>query len=204
MWSALPYSPMAPWNPQGVLRTWPVPQLSLATTPTSSFNREVTSDYFLLEDAPPPPPTTRSTARSTGEVLQKLAGGESMPIRLLLRPGAAVLVATYGSNDAQFRPLTAEDRQVCERLQVLKEALQSARRDLGHEKHMHDDAVARVGARIDDLQAQLCCGTLPRVLSIGTNKYRGHGQPVVTNLVHALDCESALDAHLCTLCEPSF
>ena len=46
-----------------------------------------------------------------------------------------------------------DKRQVCEKLQVSEDALQSVHRDLAHQKRMHDAATTRLLTRIDDLQS---------------------------------------------------
>ena len=89
---------------------------------------------------PLPPPSATSTARTTKEVLDKLVDGDSVPIDLLSQFEVTVPPVTPGRNDAQLRQMTDRHRQTCETLQVTEDALLSARRDLAHQKKMHDDA----------------------------------------------------------------
>ena len=95
-----------------------------------------------------------------------------MPIDLLLQFEAAVPPVTPGKSDAQLCHMTDRHRQACETLQATKDALLSARRDLAHQKKLHEDAAGRPQTRIDDLQVQ------------------------VTRLVKTLDRKRAADAIL--------
>ena len=106
---------------------------------------------FIPDDSPTPP-ATGSTARSTKEALEKLAHGDSLPIDVLSQFEAAVPVTPFGIDDVQWRRLKEDHRQLCEKLQVLEEALQSADRDLAHQKRMHGAVTGCLQARYEDLQ----------------------------------------------------
>ena len=62
---------------------------------------------------------------------------------------------TPGKNDAQLRQMTGRHRRLCETLQATEDMLLSAGWDLAHPKKLHEDAVGRLQARIDDLLVQV-------------------------------------------------
>ena len=147
-------------TPHELLRTPRMPELFLAVwtmaggsdMPAHGCGTSMVLSGFLTDDAPPPP-SASSTARTTKEVLDKLVDGDSLPIDLLSQFEAAVLPATPRGNDAKLRQMTDRHRQICETVQATEDALQSALRDLAHQKKIHEDAAGRLQARIDDLQA---------------------------------------------------
>ena len=104
---------------------------------------------------PLPPPSASSTARTTKEVLDKLVDADSVPIDLLSQFEVAVLPVAPGGNDAKLHQMTDRHRETCETLQATEDALHSARRDVAHQKKIHEDAARRLQARIDDLQVQV-------------------------------------------------
>ena len=109
---------------------------------------------FLVDDALSPP-TASSAARTTREVPDKLVDGDSVPIDLLSQFEAAVRPGPVAQDDAQLRKLTQQQRQTCDTLQAMEDALCSACQDLVHQRKLHDAATERLQSRIDDVQVQV-------------------------------------------------
>ena len=109
---------------------------------------------FLPSDGPTPL-TGEFATRSSKEIPEKLADRDFVQIDLLSQFEAAALVEAPWNVDALFRHLTEDECQICEKLRVSEDALQPARRDLEHQKRVHNDAAAHLHTRIDDLQSQV-------------------------------------------------
>ena len=121
---------------------------------THGFAASAALGGFLTYDAPSPPSATSAT-RTTKEVLDRLVDGDSVPIDLLLQFEVAVPPVTPGGNDAKLCQITDRHSQTCETSRATEDVLHSARRDLAHQKKLHEDAARRLQARIDDLQVQV-------------------------------------------------
>ena len=164
-------------SPHELLRTPRVLELSLAVCTAAGGSDAPTHDSSaftalggLLTEDTSSPPSASSTACTTEEVLDKLVDADSVPIDLLSQFEAAVPPVNPGKSDAQLRQMTDRHCRTCETLQATESAPLSARRDLAHQKSVHEDAAGRLQARIDDLQVQ------------------------VTRLVNTLDRKRAADA----------
>ena len=150
--------PMASCTPHELLRIPRVPELCLApwtaqgaqdaSTPRSS--PAMTLGGFIPHDGPTPL-ATGSATWSTKQGLGKLVDGDSMPIDVLSQFEAAIPAPTSRGDDTQLRRLTKDHRQVCEKLQALEDAVQTACRELARQKWIHHNAATRLQARIHDL-----------------------------------------------------
>ena len=123
-------------------------------TPSPAAPTLLTLGGFLPEpDSTTVPPG--STARSSRDILDKLAADESVPIDLLSQFEVASPEAPPALTHSEVTHLREQYGHVCETLPDTENALRLSKEEVTHQKTIHTTEVDTLQSQVDDLQVQV-------------------------------------------------